>query len=253
MEDEESALQLLCIVDLIRFWVDYTYKPLIGTCISRLEAINAGTQPTPLDSTLWRLWIPIDREHTPWFFSQRRLKVSSSPIGSKNNLGVPPHRRYRSHSPSSRQGLRPENQPFPRRDHRSPTPAGEQLVMPEKDDFNWLLDRDRGKGDLILIRVSETGLMMRPVIIYSTSRHAGEKKIPTIDWEDNCFKAVIADERRGHHPKKVTSTFREDQWGRDYLWQCYRGRLTHRGVQFSIILPVNVVSYGQQNSAFQGA
>ena len=45
----ESALQLLSIVDLIRFWVDYTYKPLIGACISRLEAMKANKEPTPLN------------------------------------------------------------------------------------------------------------------------------------------------------------------------------------------------------------
>ena len=128
-------------------------------------------------------------------------------------------------------------------------------MTPGKDNFNWLLDRDPGDEDLILIRISETRKVMRPVIIYSTSRHAGEKKIPTVDWEDNCFKAFVADETRGQHPKKVVSIFREDQKGRDYLWQCYQDevRLIHHGGQFSIILSVNSVSYGQQNPASQGA
>ena len=219
-KDEQSAIQLLSIVELIRFWVDYTYKPLIGTCISRLEAIKAGTQPTPLDSTLWNLRIPIDKEQTPWFFSQRRLKVSSIPIGSTDNLEIPPHGRRRGHSASSRQSLQPENQPSPRRDHRSPTPAGEQFVMPEKDDFNWLLDRDPGEEDLILIRVSETGKIMRPVIIYSTSRLVGERQMRPVDWKDDDFKAVVADERRGHHPQ-IVSIFRKNRQGRDYLWECY--------------------------------
>ena len=250
----ESALQLLSIVDVIRFWVDYTYKPLIGACISRLEAMKARTQPKPLDSTLWNLRIAIDKEQTPWFFSQRRLKVSSSPISLTDNLEVPPHRRHRSHSPSSRQSLRPENQASPRRDHRSPTPASEQFVMPEKDDFNWLLDRDPGEEDLILIRVTETGEVMRPIIIHSTSRLAGERQMPTVDWKDDDFKAVIWEERRGRHPQ-IFSIFRENEWGQDYLWQCYRSkrRRVHRRVQFSIILPVNVVSYGQQNPESQGA
>ena len=57
-KDEESALQLLSIVDLIRFWVDYTYKPLIGACISRLEAMKASKKPTPLDSTLMEFTNP---------------------------------------------------------------------------------------------------------------------------------------------------------------------------------------------------
>ena len=251
---EDSALQLLCIVDLIRFWVDYTYKPLIGTCISHLKAMKACRPPPPLDSTLWMLRIPVNWEHTPWLFSQRRLKRLSNSIRSTDNLGVPPRGSSRGRSPSSRQSLRPENRSSSRREHRSPTPADEQFVMPEKDDFNWLLDRDPGADDLILLRVSETGKILRPVIIYSTSRLIGGRQKPTIDWEDDVFNAVIADERRGRRPK-ITSIFREDQSGRDYLRQFYRSKesLIRREVQFSIILPVSVASYRQQKPKSQGS
>ena len=251
---EDSALQLLCIVDLIRFWVDYTYKPLIGTCISRLRAMKAGRPAPPLDSTLWMLRIPVNWENTPWFFSQRRLKRLSSPSRSTDNLEIPPRWSSRGRSPSSRQSLRPENRSSSRREHRSPTPADEQFVLPEKDHFNWLLDRDPGAEDLILLRVSETGKILRPVIIYSTSQLIGGRQKPTIDWEDDGFNAVIADERRGSHPK-ITSIFREDKSGHDYLRQCYRseGSLIRREVQFSIILPVSVVSYRQQNPKPQGS
>ena len=252
-KDEDSALQLLCIVDLIRFWVDYTYKPLIGTCISRLEAKKACRPPTPLDSTLWKLRIPIDREQTPWVFSQRRLKGSSSSSRSTEKLGVPPRRSSRGQSTSRRQSLRPENQPSQQRGHRSPTPAVEQFVMPERNDFNWLLDRNPGEEDLILIRVGANGEIMRPVIIYSTSRLVGEKQMPTVDWNDDSFNAVIADERPGNHPK-IVSTFRDNRRDQDYLWQCYRSKesLICREVQFSIIVPVSAVSYLQQNPKSQG-
>ena len=185
--------------------------------------MKARTQPKTLDSTLWNLRIAIDKEQTPWFFSQRRLKGLSSPISLTDNLKIPPHRRHRSYSPSSRQSLRPDNQPSPRSDHRSPTPAGEQFVMPEKDDFNWLLDRDPGKEDLIFVRVTETGQIMRPVIIHSVSRLAGERQMPTVDWKDDDFKAVIGNKRRGHH-SQIFSIFRKDKWGHDYLWQCYRSK-----------------------------
>ena len=246
MKDEENALQLLCIVDLIRFWVDYTYKPLIGTCISRLQAMKACKQPTPLNSTLWKkLRISIDREQTPWFFNQRRMSRST------DNLGVHPLGSYRGHSQSSQQTLHPENRRSSRKNHRSPTPAGEQFVMREKDDFNWLLDRDPGEEDLILIRVSETGKIEEPVIINSTSRLVDGKPV---DWEDGSFNVVVEDERRSLHPN-IGSIFNVDEDGNDYLWQCYRSkeRWIHRGIQFSIILPVNVVSYCQKNQESQGA
>ena len=253
LKGEDSALQLLCIVDLIRFWVDYTYKPLIGTCIRRLEVMKACRTPPPLDSTLWRLRIPVDREHTPWIFSQRRLRRSSSAIRPTDSLGIPPHGSSRVHSRSSRQSLRPESRSSSRRDHRSPTPGDEQFVLPEKDDFNWLLDRDPGVGDLMLIRVTETGEILRPVIIHSTGRLVGERRKPTVDWDDDGFDAVMADERRGRH-SKVTSTFRNIQ-GHNYLWYYYqsKGGLIRRGVQFSIILPVSVISYGQQTRTSQGS
>lgn len=227
---------------------------MIGSCISRLEAIKACTQPTPLDSTLWKLQIPIDKEQTPWFFSQRRLKVSSSPVDSTGKLEVPPHGRRRSHSPSGRHSLRSENRSSPRREHRSPTPAGEQFAMPERDDFNWLLDRDPGEEDLLLVRISETGKRLSPVIIYSTSRVVGERQMPTADWESDSFNTVVEDETQCL-PPGIDSILKVDEDGNDYLWQCYRSeeRWIHRGVQFSIILPVNVVSYGQQNQEFQGA
>ena len=253
-KDTESALQLLSIVDLIRFWVDYTYKPLIGACISRLEAMKANKEPPSMNCTLWGLRIAMDPEQTPWVFSQRRLKVASNLIGSTNNLGVSPHERRRCHFPSSRRNLRPDDQRFPGRGHRSPTLAGKRFVMPETDKFNWLLDRDPGEGDLILIRISEASKVMRPVIIHSTSRLVDGRRMPTVDWKDRGFKAVIADERRGHH-SQVISIFREDRLGRDYLWQYYQDgrRPVCHGVQSSIILPVNVVSYGQQNPESQGA
>ena len=124
--------------------------------------------------------------------------------------------------------------------------------MPEKDDFNWLLDRDLGAEDLILLRVSETGKILRPVIIYSTCRLIGGRQKPTIDWEDDSFNAVIADDRQGRRPK-ITSIFREDQSGRDYLRRFYRskGSLIRQEVQSSIILPVSVVSYLQQKPKSQ--
>lgn len=119
--------------------------------------------------------------------------------------------------------------------------------MPEKDDFNWLLDRDPGVGDLILIRFSETGTIMIPVIIYSTGRIFGERRKPTVDWNHDGFNAFFADECRGHH-SKIASMFRKDKQGRDCLWQCYqsKGSRIRRGAQFSIILPVNAISYYQQ-------
>lgn len=123
--------------------------------------------------------------------------------------------------------------------------------MREKDDFNWLLDRDPGEEDLILIRVSETGKIEEPVIINSTSRLIGGKPV---DWEDDSFNAVVKDERRRLHPD-IGPIFKVDEDGNDYLRQCYRSKehWIHRGVQFSIILPVNVLAYGQQNPASQGA
>ena len=125
--------------------------------------------------------------------------------------------------------------------------------MPEKDDFNWLLDRDPGAGGLILVRVSETGAIMIPVIIYSTGRLVGERRKPTVNWNDDGFNVVIADECRGHR-SKLASISRKDKQGRDYLWQCYqsKGSRIRRRTQFSIILPVNAVSYCQHNPKSQG-
>ena len=68
LEDLDSALQLLYIVDIIRFWAEHTYKPIIGACLSRLEAIKAGRPPKPLANTLWQSQIPLNKEITPWLF-----------------------------------------------------------------------------------------------------------------------------------------------------------------------------------------
>ena len=72
--DKNKALQLLWIIDIIKFWAQYTYKPMIGACVA-LKAHLDKQEKTPLEEqeglhleyTLWKYHITLNEENTPWF------------------------------------------------------------------------------------------------------------------------------------------------------------------------------------------
>lgn len=245
-EDPDSALQLLYVVDIIKFWAEYTYKPTIGACLSRLQAMKADALPVRLEDTLWKSQIALSMANTPWFFLQRRSHEASSACRSINGkLEVPlidrPFGRRSSDQPVSGNEASPASrQSSRRRNQRNRTSVGEHYVIPEIESYNWILDRDPGHGDLLLIRIDSHGKRRRPIVFFdSTSR--------TVNWDDPDFNDILADEIQRHN-SDVLPGFTVDKKGRNYLWNCGPGKthLIRSDTQFCAILPLNVKVYNRQ-------
>ena len=236
LEETDDALQLLYIIDIIRLWAEHTYKPAIGTCISRLLALQASLPLVPLEETLWGSRIVIERLNTPWLYDRenREAFARSSPHrASSSNLDVGSNPR----SPlSSSPSLEiPEPRQRSPRPSRALTPIGQRYVIPETNDYTWLLDRDPGCKDILLVRINDEGRILRPIVVFGSAK-----------WTDPEFDKILDDEDQRHHPG-VSRIFRVDERGRHYFWNSiFRTNYLRREVQFCAILPLNRSEYNQQ-------
>lgn len=50
--NDDDALQLLYIIDIITLWGEHKYKPFAGACIHRLLTKLENEVPPPLEQTL---------------------------------------------------------------------------------------------------------------------------------------------------------------------------------------------------------
>lgn len=96
--DEQKAFQLLHIMDIIRFWAESVYKPIVCTCLRRVEAIRLENAPSSLEDTLWDSQAKIDEDNPAWLFHRIHVEVQT-PIDPDTTLRdptpsrVPPNRR----------------------------------------------------------------------------------------------------------------------------------------------------------------
>ena len=127
-----------------------------------------------------------------------------------------------------------------RRDQRDTTPVGRNYVTPEIDSYNWILDRDPGYGDLLLIRIDENGTRRRPIVFFDSVGW-------TADWNDPGFNSILVDEMKRHRSDTLPR-FTVNREGHNYLWQCGRSNFNHfrRKTQFCAILPLDRAEYNRQ-------
>ena len=201
--------------------------------------------PVPLEDTLWKSQIALNESNTPWLFHQQSLNEASSdhpPSPSTSghlNIPICEHScdlRFNDRSFSGKNTSPASRQSSRRRHHRNTTPAAERYVIPEIDSYNWILDRDPGHGDLLVIRIDEKGRRHRPLIFFDSAH-----------WDDPDFKSILIDESQRHH-SNVLPRFRVDKKGRNYLWNCSRSQLPHirPQIQFCAILPLDRTLYISQ-------
>jgi len=168
VSDKNKALQLLWIVDIIKFWAEYTYKPMIGACLARLKAPTDELDEVPLEETLWKSHIVLNEETTPWFFHQANYPPGKKTQPRNVSTG------------NDRPKLKPKSLSDPCSPwlsetapnqilHRRPTLNEQQI-----DDFTWLQDGDTGNGDLLVVRLGREGKIDKPLILleYSNSDHS---------------------------------------------------------------------------------
>ena len=89
-----------------------------------------------------------------------------------------------------------------------------------KDKYNWILDRDPGYGDLLLVCIMSTGHVRRP-LIFSTNDAVvrGRQKI-FVNWDKANFEEILDEEKLTYRQPNITSAFRKSRLGADFLWQC---------------------------------
>ncbi|MCJ1384536.1 hypothetical protein MMC17_007653 [Xylographa soralifera] len=244
-----SAVQLFYVLDIIRLWAEYTYKPIIAACLRQLEAMKNAEDPLPLlEDTFKKRHIAVNKTNMPWLFQRHRTSRAKSSLHSTNGrLEVPvttrsPARRSSDTAlPQSNTALAPR--PSSSQEHRrSPSPIADRCAFPEIDSYYWLLDRDPGKGDLLLIRIDENGTRRKPLVIFDSLDGS-------IDWDDGRFRLILKDETMRRH-SDVTARFTIDRKKRHYLWNCTRSELPYirRGIQFCAILPLNREEDRQQRT-----
>lgn len=115
-----------------------------------------------------------------------------------------------------------------------------KYITPEVDSYNWILDRDPGYGDLLLVRITKDGRIRRPVVLFDST---GWEK----DWEKPAFKSILKDEMQ-RYPSDVVAKFTVDKLFRHYLWRyshSHSRHITHE-TQFTAIIPIDRAEYHRQ-------
>ena len=244
--DKHRAFQLLYIIDIIRFWAECTYKPIICTCLRRLEELRLRTDPAPLVDTIWDSQITMNEVNTPWLFYRRNADeaafndagTASTGTTLDGHLSPPSSKTQR---PSIRQSRSPSRKPPNTKSSNGQATKNSVTVIAASEEYNWLLDRTICANDHVMIRIDRQGRMLRPFILFDDTKWQIE------NTQDSKCKMILEQERLRYQPN-VRTGFICDTQSRKYLWSCARSTLnyTYEGTQFCAIAPLNKMAYGKQ-------
>lgn len=180
--------------------------------------------------------VVLSRQSRPQSPSGGRFGQSPSPSRTPNSdlFG-------RSLSRSPNRPNRPLSEQFlSGRQRQSITSSHGDYIIPELHNYIWLLDRDPGAIDLLVIRVDEKGDVLPPVVIFDSD-----------GWEHPHFRYILRHERPRWHPDIITK-FNFNKADHHYMWQCIfkdPEYFCKPRVQFCAILPLDRDSYKRQRAA----
>ena len=243
--DKHKAFQLLYIIDIIRFWAEYTYKPIVCTCLRRLDELRQGRPPAPLEHTIWDSQIEINEANTPWLFYRRNADEATfndeRAAGVGTTLDVyssPPSEAQR---PSIDQSGSPSRKPTKAKRLNGQATKISIPVIPASEEYNWLLDRSICKKDHVVIRIDRQGRRLRPLILFDDT----EWQIKNTH-DSKCMK--ILEQERLRYTPDVGTGFTCDERSRKYLWSCSPNTLGHiyEDTQFCAMIPLNRKAYCKQ-------
>ena len=103
--------------------------------------------------------------------------------------------------------------------------------------YAWLLNRDPGDSDLLIIRVTERGNILRPVMVFDSAR-----------WSKPKFRKILDDEEP-RLPEYLVRKFTFDKRGRHYF---SRSSYLDSGIQFCAIVPLKPQEYHLQRRSIKG-
>ena len=244
--DKHKAFQLLYNIDIIRFWAEYTYKPIICTCLRRLEELRLGRTPAPLEDTIWDSQITINKANTPWLFYRRDADEATFNDAGTADMGTPSDGYLspptsKGQRPSIDQSRSPSRKPSNRKSSNGQATKNRIPVIPASEEYNWLLDRSIGTHDHVIIRIDRRGRRRRPVILFDDTEWQIE------NTQDPKCKMILEQERLRYTPD-VRTGFTCDKRSGKHLWSCRRStlRYIYEGTQFCAIIPLNKKAYCDQ-------
>ena len=244
--DKHRAFQLLYNIDIIRFWAECTYKPIICTCLRRLEELRLRETPAPLEDTIWDSQITMNKANTPWLFYRRdadEATFNDAGTASMENpldgyLSTPSSKAQR---PSIDQSRSPLRKPTNRQSSNGKATKNSIPVIPASEEYNWLLDRSFGTHDHVVIRIDRRGRRLRPLILFDDTKWQIE------NTQDSKCKMILEQERLRYTPD-VRTGFTCDKRSVKYLWSCRGSTLKYiyESTQFCAIIPLNKIAYCNQ-------
>lgn len=244
--DKHRAFQLLYIIDIIRFWADCTYKPIICTCLRRLEELKLRDTPAPLENTIWNSQITMNEANTPWLFYRRDAdEATFNDTGTAStgtildgHLSPPSSKTQRL---SIDQSGSPSREPSKRKSSSGRAKKTSIPVIPASEEYNWLLDRSICTYDHIMIRIDRRGGMLRPFILFN------DTKCQIENTQDPGCRMILEHERLRYQPN-IRTGFTCGTRSSKYLWSCARSTLDYiyEDTQFCAIVPLNKIAYGKQ-------
>ena len=243
--DKHKAFQLLYIIDIIRFWAEYTYKPIVCTCLRRLDEIRQGRPPAPLERTIWDSQITINEANTPWLFYRRNAdeatfnsERAASMETTLDGYLLPPSKAQR---PSIDQSGSPSRKSAKAKRLTGQATKKSIPLIPASEKYNWLLDRSIYKNNHVVIRINRQGLRLRPLILFDDTKWQIE------NTQDSRRMKILKQERLRYTPD-VQTGFTCDKRSSKYLWSCGPNTLRHinQDTQFCVIIPLNRKAYCKQ-------
>ena len=243
--NKHKAFQLLYIIDIIRFWAEYTYKPIVCTCLRRLDELRQGRPPAPLEHTIWDSQITINEVNTPWLFYRRNADEATFNDERAASIGTPLDGYISPSSKAQRPSIDQSGSPS-RKSTNAKRLNGQTTkksipVIPASEEYNWLLDRSICKKDHVVIRIDRQGRRLRPLILFDDT-----------DWQikitHNSKRMKILEQERLRYTPDVGTGFTCDERSRKYLWSCSPNTLGHiyEDTQFCAIIPLNRKAYCKQ-------
>lgn len=168
--DKHKAFQLLYIIDIIRFWAEYTYKPIVCTCLRRLEELRQGRPPAPLEQTIWDSQITINEANTPWLFYRRNADEAT--FNAERAASMETTLDGFLSPPSTAQGPSIDHSGSPLRKPGKAKRLNGQATkksipaIPASEEYTWLLDRSTCTNDHVVIQINRQGRRLRPLILF---------------------------------------------------------------------------------------
>ena len=244
--DKHRAFQLLYNIDIIRFWAEFTYKPIICTCLRRLEHLRLRETPAPLEETIWDSQITMNEANTPWLFNRRNAEEATFNDAGTASTGTPldgylSPPSSKAQRPSIDQSGSPSRRPSNSKSSNSQATRNSIPVIPASEEYNWLLDRSICTNDHVMIRIDRRGRRIRPFILFDDTKWQIE------NTQDSKCKMILEQERLRYTPGVRTGFICHTRSSK-YLGSCGRSTLDHiyGGIQFCAIIPLNKRAYCNQ-------